>query len=309
MPDDDSNPDNGLPGVRIIDAHAHLLNTTELSYRWMHQQSPELTFLLPNYYDIARDFTPNDYRDAVAGTGITGVVACEFGAVEPLAEARWVQRCHDTTGTPEGFIAAIDLCSSRVPDLLAQYAELDVVRAVRQPLYWSENPLTRLGARPDYLTDLDWLHGFEHVADTGLGWDLLLYAEQLRQAVDLLNAFPEVPIVLEATGWPLDRSPDGFKRWRDQLLTVSEYPNVVLKLQGLALIFGPNAESISPWLRTAVEIFGADRCMFASHLPVDGLLWTCEQLLTTTRHALAGMDPAAQQDYFAGTATRVYLSA
>ena len=90
---------------------------------------------------------------------------------------------------------------------------------------------------------------------------------------------------------------------------VSEHPNVALKLQGLALIFGPNDESVSPWLRTAVEIFGADRCMFATHLPVDGLLWTCEQLLTTTRHALAGIDPAAQQNYFADTATRVYLSA
>ena len=30
MPDDDSNPDNGRPGVRIIDGHAHSLNTTEL---------------------------------------------------------------------------------------------------------------------------------------------------------------------------------------------------------------------------------------------------------------------------------------
>src|ERR1700712_2633666 len=74
-------------------------SSCELSYRSNQQRSPELTSLLPNYYDIARDFTPPDYQDAVAGPGITGAVACEFGAVEPLAEARWVQRCHDTTGT------------------------------------------------------------------------------------------------------------------------------------------------------------------------------------------------------------------
>lgn len=308
MLDDDSNLEKRRQGMRIIDAHAHLLNTTELSYQWIEQRNPKLTHLLPNYYDIARDFTPTDYQDAVAGTGITGTVACEFGAVESLAEARWVQRCHDTTGIPDAFIAAIDLCSQQVPDLLAQYAQLPAVRAVRQTLYWSENPLTRLGARPDYLTDLDWLHGFEQVADTGLVWDLLLYAEQLHQAVALLNTFPKVPIVLEAAGWPLDRSPDGFKRWRDQLLMVSEHPNVVLKLQGLALIFGPNDESVSPWLSTALDIFGAARCMFATHLPVDGLLWTSEQLLTTTHHAFAGLDPAAQQNYFADTATRVYLS-
>ncbi|MGS0684826.1 amidohydrolase family protein [Nakamurella sp. GG22] len=292
----------------VIDAHAHFLDPIGLTYRWIEQRSPALTSLLANYYDIARDFGPADYRDAVAGTGITGVVACEFGAEDPWAEARWIQHCHDTTGSPDAFIAATDLTSPRLPDLLARYRDLTVVRAVRQPLYWSDDPLTRLGARPDFLTDPDWLRGFERVAGEGLVWDLLLYAEQLPQATRLLDAFPEVPIVLEAAGWPLDRSPAGFERWRDNLRAVGEHRNVVLKLQGLALIFGTDRESVSPWLAAAVEIFGADRCMFASHLPVDGLLWTCRDLLDTTRSALARLEPAAVHEYLAGTAERVYLA-
>ena len=115
-----------------------------------------------------------DYQNAVAGTGIARVAACEFGAVDPLAEARWIHRCHDTTGIPGAFIVATDLTSPRLAELLKQYQDLPVVRAVRQPLYWSENPLTRLGGRPDYLTDRDWLRGFERVAGTGLVSDLLL---------------------------------------------------------------------------------------------------------------------------------------
>ena len=80
----------------------------------------------------------------------------------------------------KAFIAAIDLCASAGSGPAPPVAGAGCgARAVRQPLYSSENPLTRLGARSDYLTDLDWLHGFEHVADTGLVWDLLLYAEQL----------------------------------------------------------------------------------------------------------------------------------
>ena len=47
---------------------------------------------------------------------------------------------------------------------MAGYRELSVVRAVRQPLYWAREPLRRLGARPDYLTDRDWWRGFERVA-------------------------------------------------------------------------------------------------------------------------------------------------
>lgn len=296
------------PGPRFLDAHAHLLDPRRLSYGWIDRPSPVLTHLLTNYYDIARDFGPAEYRQAVTGSAVSRVVACEFGAVDALAEARWVQECHDATGTPDAFIAAVDLTSPRLVDQLGRYTGLPVVRAVRQPLYWSEDPLTRLGARPGYVTDKDWLRGFEQLAGTGLVWDLLLYAEQLPQATHLAGRFPEVPIVLEATGWPLDRSPSGFRQWRDHLTALSEHRNVTLKLQGLALIFGADHESIAPWVRSAVDIFGASRCMFATHLPVDGLLWTCADLISATDAALAGLDPTARDDYFGKTAERVYLS-
>ena len=294
------------PRLTVLDAHAHLLDVTRLKYRWIDQPNAALTHLLPNYYDVAHDFGPADYRDAVADTDIRELVACEFGAVDPLAEARWIQSCHDRTGTPDAFIAAIDLTAPDVADRLDTYADLGVVRAVRQSLYWSEDPMTRLGARPDYLTDPRWLQGFERVADSGLVWDLLLYAEQLPQAMHLLDSFPGVPIVLEAAGWPLDRSPDGFQRWHDALTALSEHRNVTLKLQGLALIFGAERRSIEPWVNAAVEIFGASRCMFATHLPVDGLLWACTDLIDATTVALTDIE--VYSDYFRGTAARVYLT-
>src|SRR5205823_6458956 len=123
-------------------------------------------------------------------------------------------------------------------------------RAVRQPLYWAEGPLRRLGARPDYLTDPQWWRGFERVAKEGLVWDLLLYDEQLPDAQEVIRSFPETQIVLEAIGWPLDRSDDGFKRWEERLKAVSQFPNVTLKLQGLAVILGPSQDAIGSWVRT-----------------------------------------------------------
>lgn len=295
-------------GQPLVDAHAHLLNPGEFHYRWIDQRSPALTHLLANYYDIACGFGPLDYVAATAGAGITRLVACEFGAVDPLAEARWVQGCHDTTGTPDAFIAAVDLTSGQLAERLAEYADLPIVRAVRQPLYWSRDPLTQLGGRPDLLGNAEWLRGFERVAESGLVWDLLLYAEQLPQAAHLLREFPETSIVVEAAGWPLDQSTAGFERWREQLGIVSEHPNVTLKLQGLALVFGTDTAMLSPWITTAVEIFGPDRCMFATHLPVDGLVWSCVDLVDATRTALAGLDPPALEDYFGKTAERIYLT-
>ena len=99
-----------------------------------------------------------------------------------------------------------------------------------------------------------------------------MYDEQLPETHHLITSFPNTTFVLEAIGWPLDVTAEGFSRWEERLQAVSEFPNVVLKLQGIALIFGTSLDVIGRWIRTAMSIFGARRCMFATHYPVDHLL-------------------------------------
>lgn len=287
----------------VVDAHCHLVNTRDLRYPWIEQQNPVLVNLLANYYDIAHDYGVEDYRRDV-GDRVGAAVACEFGAADGVAEAEWVQRCHDTTGTPDAFIAALDLTASDVGERLARYADLPVVTAVRQPLYWAADPLRRLGARPDYLTDPQWRRGFERVAASGLTWDLLVYDEQLPAATAFVSEFPETSVVLEAAGWPLDLGPDGHRRWEDRIRATSELPNVTLKLQGIALLFGPSAEAVAPWVGTALDVFGPDRCLVASHFPVDTLLWTVDDLLAAVRSALGDRDGSG---LFGGCARQQYL--
>lgn len=113
------------------------------------------------------------------------------------------------------LIAAVQLDSGDLTGVLARYRDLPVVRAVRQPLYWAADPIKRLGARGDYLSDPAWLRGFEQVADAGLVWDLLVYDEQLPATHELIAAFPDTTFVLEAAGWPVDLTAEGFTRWRN----------------------------------------------------------------------------------------------
>lgn len=290
----------------LVDAHCHLLVPGQLDYPWIQSRSPLLEALLPNYYEAARRYEHDDYGSDVAGQNIRTSVACEFAAKDSILEAEWIQRCADAEAGPDAFIAGIDLTSSSLPQTLARYRDMPVVRAVRQPLYWAADPLRRLGARPDFLTDPRWLKGFEQVAAGGFAWDLLVYDEQILATQTLLETYPETPIVLEAIGWPLDQSADGFRHWEERLHFISAYPNVSLKLQGLALIFGPSRTAIEPWVRRALEIFGAGRCMFASHFPVDRLLWTAGEMVDTVRTILRGYSDADQAQFFGGTARRVY---
>ena len=220
----------------MVDAHHHLIDTRRIDYPWIDQPSPVLKALLANYYDIADDYDVGSYLGDVGDEPPDAAVACEFGAADGLAEARLVQRSANATGWPSAFIGAVDLTSPTLAGTLAGYQELPIVRAVRQPLYWADDPLRRLGARSDFLTDPAWLRGFELVAEADLTWDLLVYDEQLLAAEVLLGSYPSTRIVLEATGWPLDQSPDGFRRWEERLQAVAVHPQVTLKMQGLALI-------------------------------------------------------------------------
>ncbi|MEU2003252.1 amidohydrolase family protein [Rhodococcus sp. NPDC019627] len=292
--------------VDVVDAHHHFINLPDFEYPWIDSRPPALTALLPNYYDAARPYLPRDYRAEVAGTPITASVACEFGAADGVAEAVWVQHCADHFGIPSAFIAAVRLDSPELVDALARYRDLPVVRAVRQPLYWAADPAKRLGDSGTYLSDSAWLRGFEQVADAGLVWDLLVYDEQLPATHELIAAFPDTTFVLEAAGWPVELTAEGFSRWEERLTAVSQFPNVVLKLQGIALIFGTSLDAIGKWVRTALSIFGARRCMFASHYPIDHLLWDSRTMVSTVQAALGEVSATEQALFFGDTARWVY---
>jgi predicted TIM-barrel fold metal-dependent hydrolase len=292
--------------VDIVDAHHHFINLTDLVYPWIDSHQPRLTALLANYYDAAHQYLPQNYLADVNGTPITASVACEFGAADAVAEAIWVQQCADRFGVPNAFIAAVQLDSQNLSGVLARYRDLPAVRAVRQPLYWAADPIKRLGTRGDYLSDPAWLRGFEQVAAAGLVWDLLVYDEQLPAAHQLIASFPDTTFVLEAAGWPLDLTAQGFRRWEERLREVSEFPNVVLKLQGIALIFGTSADEIGKWIPTALSIFGAQRCMFATHYPIDHLLWDSPTMVSTVQAALADLSAKQEAEFFGETARRVY---
>jgi predicted TIM-barrel fold metal-dependent hydrolase len=165
--------------VEIVDAHHHFINAAGLAYPWIDTEQPALTALLPNYYDAAHQYLPRDYRADVDATPITASVACEFGAADGVAKAVWVQQCADRSGVPNAFIAAVQLESPDLPEVLARYRDLPVVQAVRQPLYWAADPVRRLGARGDYLSDPVWLRGFRTGRRSGTG----LGPSRLRRAV------------------------------------------------------------------------------------------------------------------------------
>ena len=94
-----------------------------------------------------------------------------------------------------------------------------------------------------------------------------------REAAALARAFPDTLIVLNHTGLPADRSPEGLHGWREAMATLAAEPNVAVKISGLGVPGRPwTAESNREVVLRAIDLFGVDRAMFASNFPVDGLV-------------------------------------
>jgi predicted TIM-barrel fold metal-dependent hydrolase len=56
----------------------------------------------------------------------------------------------------------------------------------------------------------------------------------------------------------------------------------------------------------ALSIFGAQRCMFATHCPIDHPLWDGNTVVSTVQAALADLSAKQQAEFIGQTARRVY---
>ena len=67
-----------LREVDIVDAHHHFINLPDFVYPWIESHQPVLTALLPNYYDAAHPYLPQDYRADVSAVPLSspGCNAC-----------------------------------------------------------------------------------------------------------------------------------------------------------------------------------------------------------------------------------------
>jgi predicted TIM-barrel fold metal-dependent hydrolase len=168
--------------------------------------------------------------------------------------------------------------------------------------------------------------GFRHLARRGLTFDASVFHHQLDDIVELAREFPDTVIVLDHMGMALglDMSEqaraEAFHDWRVRLARVATCENVVCKVGGLGMPswgfgFERRADPISsqelegvwsPYIETAIDAFGVDRCMMASNFPPDG--WSCGYvpLWNALKGAVSGFSPAEKAALFCETAERVY---
>ncbi|WP_196073459.1 amidohydrolase family protein [Nakamurella alba] len=292
-----------------IDAHVHLYDSSAIGYGVFAHRDPTFEALLGDYSALPRSYSVADYRLATAGRKIDGIVWHEFISDDPEAEIRWAQDLADTSDLPMALVGLADFADPLVEARLELLEALPNVTAVRQHLGWDPvDPVRRMTSRPDHMTDPVWDAGLARLGRTDLRCALEVFAPQLAELTAVVRRHPDIGFTIAVLGWPTALDPDSRSRWRADMAALARCGNTVLSISAVECIFGPawDEDTAVDWITEAVGLFGTDRSMFGSHLPIDGLSYGFHRLYQAYDRVLAGCSPSERDAAYHGTAQRWY---
>jgi predicted TIM-barrel fold metal-dependent hydrolase len=292
---------------QIVDAHMHLWDLDKIPYPWLTPPLP--VGITGDVSAIAKTYLLDDYlRDAGGKHRVTKIVHVEAGAdpAASLAETRWLQGVANARGYPQAIVAHAELNSTGVEALLEQHASHPNVRGIRQIINWHPDPNKTYTPR-DLLADPAWEKGFALLRKHHFSFDLQIYPSQMPAAARLAGRYPDTAMILNHTGMPVDRDAAGLEAWRNGMQALAQRPNIAVKISGLAMLdWHWSLDSLRPFVLQTVELFGADRCLFASNFPVDRLFGSFERQYDAYQSLVATFSPAERTKMFVTNAERIY---
>ncbi|HEY8527744.1 MAG TPA: amidohydrolase family protein [Acidimicrobiales bacterium] len=282
----------------VVDSHMHLIDVTNHDwYPGLRVWADQLS--VPDLY---RDFGVDEYRAAAAEAGLDVVKLVHVSATTKprayLDEAAWLDEVADRHGVDLVAIGTVD------PTLDEAQMRADLEQQARSPRFRGVRVLD--GMAPDSAaarTVLDWL------AERDLIFDLVTNPGELPGWTATLARYPDLPVVLEHTGWPTGTDEDSRRVWEAALAAFasSTGERALCKLSGLGMVTRDLGEAaLRPWLERALELFGWDRVVFGSNMPIETMGGSYADLARTLDAVVGSGTPEQQAAFYRGNAERVY---
>ena len=225
--------------------------------------------------------------------------------------------------------ADLKLGAAVAPVLEAHIAASSRFRGVRYATTWDGNPAETQVFAPapkGLLFDRTFREGLACLERYKLSYDAWMLFHQLTDLVELARAMPGLNIILGHIGGLVGIGPyasrhdEVFQTWKRNVADVAKCPNVTIKIGGIGMPrhgFGwherdkpPSsaemAKVFEPYYAHCIEQYGAERCMFESNYPVDGVSASYHLIWNTFKRLAKDCSASERAALFHDTATRVY---
>lgn len=293
---------------RIIDAHHHLWDLDRIYYPWLTDEIvPD--FLFGEYAKIRKNYLPEDMRAQMRGWNVemTVHVEAERADGERLKETAWLSEMHERFRLPNAIIGHVWLADPDVEGMLRQHMQYPLFRGVRS------KPRTGKTARqanlmgPATMSDPQWRSGLKLLERLGLIYDFRVPYYHLKEGAELPALYPSLQFIVDHAGLPRDRSSEGLAIWREGMRALAAHPNVAVKVSGLSLPGMPwTAQTQGAVILETIDMFGIDRCMFASNFPPDNCVTEYAPMMDAFETVMARFSDDERDRFFYANAKRYY---
>ncbi|GAB4026792.1 amidohydrolase family protein [Spirosoma koreense] len=270
-----------------IDAHQHFWHFDPVRDSWIRDEMAI----------IQRDFLPADLEPVLAANGIDGCVAVQASQSEE--ETLFLVNMAQNYDIVKGVVGWVDLQSPQLAqrlEALSQHPEIKGYRHVAQ-------------AEPDdFLARPAVIEGIRQLAAFGLTYDILIYPSQLKAALQLVRAVPEVNFVIDHLAKPYIKKQE-ISRWSNFMTQIARHPNVSCKLSGMvteADWHNWSKRDFFPYLDVVFNQFGPDRLLFGSDWPVCLVAANYTQVKTLIEEYVAAWGNDVRAKIFGANAVAFY---
>ncbi len=300
-----------MDNIQIVDAHHHLwdLNNEHTKYSWLMVKEGEAFF--GDYAAIRKSYLIEDYlKDSKNQNIIKSVhVQAEHDDDKPVNETAWLQNLANThsSNLPSAIVAYADFSKNNISEVLDAHQEYNNTRGIRQILSYNKEEPKYSHASEDFMKNSVWIENFKNIRNRNLSFDIQIYKHQMQDAVDLATKYDDVLFILNHTGEPCCQTEEYIHSWKENMKKLASCENIVAKISGLGM-FDPQwtIDSTRIFVEKTIQIFGVERCMFASNFPVDKIFNTFDNYWNSFKEITKDYSENDRKLLFSSNAEKYY---
>ena len=300
-----------MDNIKIVDAHHHLwdLNNKDTKYSWLMVTEGEAFF--GDYAAIRKSYLLEDYLEDSKNQNIIKSVhvQAEHDDDKPVNETAWLQNLADThsSNLPNAIVAYADFSKNNISEVLDAHQEYKNIRGIRQILSYNKEEPKYSHASEDFMKNSVWIENFKNIRNRNLSFDIQIYKHQMEDAVNLATKYDDILFILNHTGEPCYQTEEYIHSWEENMKKLASCENIVAKISGLGM-FDPQwtIDSTRIFIEKTIQIFGINRCMFASNFPVDKIFNTFDKYWNSFKEITKDYSENDKKLLFSSNAEKYY---
>ncbi len=271
-----------------IDAHQHFWQYEKVKHSWI---SPQMKA-------IQHDFMPNNLHNILLNNAIDGTIAVQVDQTED--ETAFLLALANEYSFIKGVVGWVNLQAENIGERLEYFSNFQKLKGFRH--------IVQSEPDPNFLLQPKFLNGISKLEKYNFTYDILIYENQLNNAIHFVRQFPNQKFILNHIAKP--KIGKGIiKPWADYLIELAKYENVYCKISGLVTENEWNLwayDDFKPYLDVIFEAFGTDRLVFGSDWPVCMLAASYEQVIGILADYIQPLTNLEKDNIWGQNAIKIY---